>query len=125
VGKNPKPHRNLVAWQKGMDLVIEVYKLTGDFPDRERYGLISQMRRASLSVPSNIAEGAADRTHSQFSQFLSNALGSLNEIDTQLELSYRLGYISEEKFNHIGALLDECLALTFGLKKSIAAKLKR
>jgi len=108
-----------------MDLVMEVYKLTGDFPDRERYGLISQMRRASLSVPSNIAEGAADRTHSQFSQFLSNALGSLNEIDTQLELSYRLGYISEEKFNHIGALLDECLALTFGLKKSIAAKLKR
>ncbi len=123
--KNPKPHRNLVAWQKGMDLVMEVYKLTRDFPDRELYGLSSQLRRAALSVPSNIAEGAADRTHSQFSHFLSNALGSLNEIDTQLELSYRLSYIGKEDYNHISTLLNECLAVTYGLRKSITAKLKR
>jgi four helix bundle protein len=93
--KSQKPHRNLVAWQKGMDLVMEVYRLTRDFPDKELYGLISQLRRAALSVPANIAEGAANRSHSQFSNFLSNALGSLNEIDTQLELSFRLGYIPE------------------------------
>ena len=82
--KDQKPHRNLVAWQKGMEIVIEVYKLTQDFPDRELYGLSAQLRRAAISVPSNIAEGAADRTPSQFSHSLSHALGSLNELDTQL-----------------------------------------
>jgi four helix bundle protein len=124
-GKDQKPHRNLVAWQKGMDLVIEVYKLTQDFPDRELYGLTSQLRRAALSVPSNIAEGAANRTPSQFSQFLSNALGSLNELDTQMELSFRPGYLSKDRYNQIAKLLDECLALTYGLRKSLANKIKR
>ncbi|MEW6658658.1 MAG: four helix bundle protein [Thermodesulfobacteriota bacterium] len=124
-GKDQKPHRNLVAWQKGMDLVIEVYKLTQGFPGRELYGLSSQLRRAAISVPSNIAEGAANRTPSQFSLFLSNALGSLNELDTQMELSFRLGYLPENKYNHISKLLDECLALTYGLRKSIASKVKR
>jgi four helix bundle protein len=76
-------------------------------------------------VPSNIAEGAADRTRAQFSHFLANALGSLNEIDTQLELSFRLGFISGENFLNIGRWLDECLALTYGLRKSINAKLKQ
>ncbi|MFH1597005.1 MAG: four helix bundle protein [Pseudomonadota bacterium] len=123
--KSQKPHRNLVAWQKGMDLVMEVYRLTRDFPDKELYGIISQLRRAALSVSANIAEGAADRTHSQFSNFLSNALGSLNEIDTQLELSFRLGYIPENEYQYINALLDECLAVTYGLRKSITAKVKR
>ena len=125
VGKDQKPHRNLVAWQKGMDLVIEVYKLTQDFPNRELYGISSQLRRAAISVPSNIAEGAADRTLSQFSQFLSNALGSLNELDTQLELSFRFGYLSEDKYNQIAKLMDECLALTYGLRKSITNKIKQ
>jgi four helix bundle protein len=125
MSKDPKPHRNLVAWQKGMDLVMEVYKLTRDFPERELYGLSSQLRRAALSVPSNIAEGAADRTHSQFSHFLANALGSLNEIDTQLEISLRLGYIPENDYPHVSALLDECLAVTYGLRKSVTVKIKR
>jgi four helix bundle protein len=124
-GKDKKPHRNLVAWQKGMDLVMEVYKLTQNFPERELYGLSSQLRRAALSVPSNIAEGAADRTQAQFSHFLSTALGSLNEIDTQLELSFRLGYLSESEFSKISVSLDECLAVTYGLRKSITAKIKR
>jgi four helix bundle protein len=124
-GKSQKPHRNLVAWQKGMDLVMEVYKLTQNYPERELYGLSSQLRRAALSVPSNIAEGAADRTQAQFSYFLSTALGSLNEIDTQLELSFRLGYLSEYEYSEISALLDECLAVTYGLRKSIAARTTR
>jgi four helix bundle protein len=124
-GKDPKPHRNLVAWQKGMDLVMEVYRLTKNFPERERYGLSSQLRRAALSVSSNIAEGAADRTHAQFSNFLSSAIGSLNEVDTQLEISFRLGYIPENEYLQLSKLLDECLAVTYGLKKSIAAKIKR
>jgi four helix bundle protein len=123
--KHQKPQRNLVAWQKGMDLVSEVYKLTEGFPVRERFGLSSQMRRAALSVPSNIAEGAADRTVSQFANFLANSLGSLNEIDTQLELSLRLGYISEKEHQDISTILNECLAVTYGLRKSIFAKIKR
>jgi len=107
-----------------MDLVMEIYHLTKNFPDAELYGLISQLRRAALSVPSNIAEGAADRTRSQFTNFLSNALGSLNEIDTQLELSFRLGFISENKYHQVGALLNECLAVTYGLRRSIGVRLK-
>ena len=122
--KHPKPHRNLVAWQKGMNLVSAVYSLTQNFPDRELYGLCAQLRRAAVSVPSNIAEGAADRTSSQFANFLANALGSLNEIDTQLELSLRLGYISENEHQQVSGLLDECLAVTYGLRKSIHSKLK-
>jgi four helix bundle protein len=124
-GKNQKPHRRLVAWQKRMDLVIGLYKLTQDFPAQELYGLTSQLRRAALSVPSNIAEGAADRSQAQFSHFLSNALGSLNEIDTQLELSFRLGYMTEDDYHRINALLDECLAVTYGLRKSLLSKARK
>jgi four helix bundle protein len=79
-----KPHRNLMAWQKTMDLAVEIYRITKSFPNEELYGLTSQLRRAGVSGPSNIAEGAAGRTRQQFSNFLSSAVGSLNEIDTQL-----------------------------------------
>jgi four helix bundle protein len=105
-------------------LVIELYKLTNDFPAQELYGLTSQLRRAALSVPSIIAEGAAARSQAQFSHYLANALGSLNEIDTQWELAFRLGYLSEENNRSVNALVDECLAVTYGLRKSIIAKAK-
>lgn len=114
-----KPHRNLLAWQKGIDLVIAVYNATRTFPSEEMYGLTSQLRRAAISVPSNIAEGAADRTTQQFSNFLSNSIGSLNEIDTQLELGLRLGYLPKNDHDRLFKLLDECLALTYGLRKSL------
>ena len=90
--RSDKPHRNLLAWQKTMDLAVTVYQVTRNFPREESYGLISQVRRAAVSAPSNIAEGAAGRTTLQFSNFLSNAIGSLNEIDTQLGLALRLEY---------------------------------
>lgn len=114
-----KPHRNLTAWQKAMDLVVAIYNTTRDFPKEEMYGLTSQLRRAAVSVPSNIAEGAADRTVQQFSNFLSNAIGSLNEIETQLDLAFRLGYLEENDYHHLHEMLDECLALTYGLRKSL------
>lgn len=120
--RNDKPHRNLLAWQKAMDLVIEIYEATKQFPSEEIYGLTGQLRRAAVSVPSNIAEGAADRTTQQFSNFLSNSIGSLNEIDTQLILSLRLGYLTEMKHDRLHKLLDECLALTYGLRKSVRAR---
>jgi four helix bundle protein len=117
--KSKKPHRNLVAWQKAMDLAVNIYELTRNFPQEELYALTSQLRRAAVSAPSNIAEGAADRTRQQFSNYLSNAIGSLNEIDTQLELALRLGYVTEIDYDRVYQALDECLALTYGLKKSV------
>jgi len=78
--KNKKPHRNLLAWQKAMDLAVETYQATRMFLKEESYGLTLQLRRAAVSAPSNIAEGAADRTKQQFSNYLSNAIGSLNEL---------------------------------------------
>ena len=120
--KSNKPHRNLIAWQKSVELVVQIYDATRNFPKEEMFGLTSQIRRAGVSVPSNIAEGAADRTAQQFSNFLSNAIGSLNEIDTQLELALRLGYLPQSEYDHLFKLLDECLALTYGLRKSLRAK---
>jgi four helix bundle protein len=118
-----KPRRNLLAWQKTMDLAVEIYRITRHFPREEAYGIISQLRRAAVSGPSNIAEGAADRTKQQFSNFLSNAIGSLNEIDTQLELALRLGYLTIADYNQLHREIDTCLALTYGLRKSLKKKL--
>jgi len=117
--KNISPHKNLDAWKSSMDLVEVVYSLTLAFPREEKFGLCSQMRRAAISVPSNIAEGAADRTKKQFISYLSNAVGSLSELDTQLELSLRLGYIKESEYQNVFQQLDKVKALVFGLKKSL------
>lgn len=114
-----KPHRNLMAWQKTMDFAVNVYELTRNFPQEELYALTSQLRRAAVSGPSNIAEGAAGRTRQQFLNYLSNAIGSLNEIDTQLELALRFGYVTDSDYDCLCKLLDECLALTYGLKKAV------
>ena len=107
-----------------MDLAVAIYEITDKFPKEEIYGLTSQLRRAGISGPSNISEGAADRTADQFSNFLSNAIGSLNEIDTQLELAFRLGYLSQSDYDRLSKLLDECLALTYGLRKSLRTKMR-
>jgi four helix bundle protein len=114
-----KPHKKLVAWTKGMDLVERIYELTRTFPREEIYGLTSQLRRAAISVPSNIAEGAADRTTMQFRNYLTVALGSLNELDTQLEIAKRIGYLNTQNFTLTEALVDECLAVTYGLRRSL------
>ena len=105
-----------------MDLVAVIYGITKKFQKEEIYALTSQLRRAAISFPSNIAEGAADRTVQQFSNFLSNAIGSLNEIDTQIELAFRLGYLSKDEHVRIYRLMDECIALTYGLRKSLSGK---
>ncbi len=117
-----KPHKRLVAWQKCMDLVVLIYKITEAFPKSETYGLVSQMRRAAVSAPSNIAEGAADRSKEQFRNFLSITIGSLNELNTQLEIAFRIGYLTKEYYDKAQNLTDECLAVTYGLKKSIERK---
>jgi four helix bundle protein len=114
-----KPHKKLVAWRKSMDLVERVYALSKRFPRDEVYGLTSQLPRAAVSVPSNIAEGAAGRSSVQFRNYLSVAIGSLNEIDTQLEIAQRIGYVDPAAVRETEALVDECLAVTYGLRRSL------
>lgn len=94
-------YRDLVVWQKAMELAERLYAATAEFPAQEKYGLVQQMRRAAVSVPSNIAEGHGRRTSRQRYHFLENALGSLFELETQTELSGRLQFIAEADANEI------------------------
>ena len=102
-----------------MDLVVSIYDATKAFPRDEIYGLVSQLRRAAVSVPSNIAEGAAYRSTDVFRNSLAIAIGSLNEINTQLEVALRVGYLSTEQHDIIQTTVDECLAVTYGLRRSL------
>ena len=85
-----KPHKRLAVWRKSVDLVVETYKVTKTFPTEERYGLTDQVRRAAVSIPANIAEGAGRRTKKEFINFLHISQGSLSELDTHLEIALRL-----------------------------------
>jgi four helix bundle protein len=86
-------YRDLIVWQKSIELVLEIYRATRGFPKTETYGLVSQLRRAAVSVPSNIAEGHARLSTGEFKQFLGHARGSLMEIETQILISRKLGHI--------------------------------
>ena len=92
----PQGHRDLLAWQESMALAEMVYKPTTSFPRQEVYGLVSQLRRCAISIPSNIAEGAARNSSRELLQFLGISCGSLAELDTQLVLSVRLGYLNPD-----------------------------
>ena len=93
--KKLNSHKDLKVWQESMTLVVVVYKATEDFPKHEIYGLTSQIRRTTVSIPSNIAEGAGRRGNKEFIRFLYIALGSLSEVETQLEIASRLKYLNE------------------------------
>ncbi|CAM1000163.1 Four helix bundle protein [Rhodanobacter sp. Root179] len=90
-----RPHEGLQVWQDAMHLVEAIYELSAGFPDTERFGLTSQIRRAAISIPSNIAEGAARRSRQEYQRFLSIARGSLSELDTQYQIAIRLGFAQE------------------------------
>lgn len=94
-------YRDLMVWQKAMDLVTDVYRCTRSFPRDETFGLSAQMRRSSVSVPSNIAEGKGRRTTKELVQFLFNARGSLLELQTQISIAERLEYLSEEEVTQL------------------------
>jgi four helix bundle protein len=98
-----KPHKKLDAWKQSMELVIDVYRLTEKFPNHERYGLINQIRRATIGIRSNSAEGAA-QTKKEFSNYLHIAQGSLSELDTQMELANRLNYTDEANRRILGSV---------------------
>jgi four helix bundle protein len=95
--RRPRDYHDLLVWQKGMALAKQIYMLTQPFRDTETFGLVTQMRRAAVSVPSNIAEGQAHNTTGEFVQFLSHAVGSVSELDTQLSLSIELGFCPRER----------------------------
>ncbi|MCL1615625.1 four helix bundle protein [Bacteroides sp. ET71] len=97
-------YRDLLAWQKGIKLAKAVYQLTANYPLDERFGLSNQMRRCAVSIPSNIAEGFGRSSNKELIQFLYISLGSSNELDTQLTISYELSYISGNQFQEIGKL---------------------
>ena len=100
--------RELRIWQRSIDLAEAIYKITADFPKEEKYGLISQLRRCCVSVPSNISEGAGRSTNKQFKYFLEISMGSCNELQTQLELSFRFNFISKEILDKLN---DEILQI--------------
>ena len=100
-------HKELVVWQKSITLVKLVYQQTGSFPSDERFGLTNQMRRCSVSIPSNIAEGFGRGSDKELTQFLRISLGSSSELDTQLILSKELHYMDEKRYNELSALNEE------------------
>jgi four helix bundle protein len=113
-------YRDLVVWQKAMDFVEAVYLLSREFPADERFALTNQLRRAAVSVPSNIAEGEGRFSKPDFNRFLSMALGSLREAETQIEIAVRLKYCNLDAAGHAVALADEVGRLIRGLAKSIS-----
>jgi four helix bundle protein len=94
VKKKIESHRDLLVWQKSMDLVVAIYRITQKLPSYEQFGLTSQLRRAAVSIPSNIAEGYGRHSSGSYKQFLSISRGSLLELETQIEICLRLGYIT-------------------------------
>lgn len=107
-----KTYRDLYVWRLGMDLSVATYALTQTFPREEMYGLSSQMRRASVSIPSNIAEGYGRERRAEYVRFLQIALGSLRELETQLILATRIGYAPDDRAH---LLLEQCNRLGRGL----------
>ena len=101
------PHKQLIVWQKSFSLVVKIYKNTETFPPTERFGLQSQIRRAAISIPSNIAEGSKRGTQKDYNSFLRIAYGSGAELETQLLLAKELGYIPEKSFVTLEKELEE------------------
>ena len=117
-----KPHKKLDAWAIAVDLAHLIYKTTDRFPVKEQFGLTSQVRRAAVSIPSNIAEGAARHTKKEFVQFLYIAKGSLSELDTQLELARRLNYLGQIEWETLDAQLERVDKMLSGLIRHAGAK---
>ena len=125
MGVEIRSFRDLVVWQKSMDLVEVVYSITKQFPADERYALTSQLKRASVSVPSNIAEGYGRHSTADYIRFLQISLGSLNEVQTQLELGCRLGFVGEDAMNGATGLCIEVEKMLVSLITKLRSKIKR
>ncbi|HEY8226201.1 MAG TPA: four helix bundle protein [Pyrinomonadaceae bacterium] len=117
-----RPHQKLDLWRRAIDFVVAVYRLTEHFPKEEKFGLTSQMRRASVSVAANIAEGAARTSVKEFMQFLSHSQGSASEVDTELLIAFRLGYVANKDYRNLGQDLDDIGRMITRLSQSLKHK---
>jgi four helix bundle protein len=117
-----KPHKRLEVWKQSMDLVLEIYQVTKQFPINEGYGIAMQIRRAAVSVPSNIAEGAARQTKKEFMNFLHIAQGSLSELDTQIDIASRLEYINLETRKRLDDKMQPVDKMITGLIRRLSKK---
>jgi four helix bundle protein len=116
-------YRDLVAWQRAMELVAKIYLVTALLPQDERFGLTSQLRRAAVSIPSALAEGHARSSTKEFVRYISIAMGSLAELETQLLICAKLELMSEEPVHSLLSLCDEQRRILHGLRKSLTSKL--
>jgi len=121
--KEQRPHKKLEVWKNSMELAKKIYKITGSFPASEIYGLVSQMRRAAVSIPSNTAEGAARSGKKEFLQFLNIAQGSASELDTQIELSLMLEFIDPQTYQEMMSLLTIISKQLYGLARRVKSKM--
>ena len=112
-------YKELKVWQKAIDLAVEVYRITEKLPREERFGLVTQINRCVVSIPSNIAEGAGRNTNKDFDHFLGISLGSSFELDTQLVISNRLGYVVSDDFEKIEVELEHIQNMIVKLKQSL------
>lgn len=119
---NTRSYKDLIVWQKGIALAKIVYRITQRFPSEEKFGLVAQMRRAAVSIPSNIAEGQARHTTGEFIQFISHAEGSLAELDTQLILSLELKFCRDNATDPAFGLIDELRRMLNVLRRKLAAR---
>lgn len=111
--------KELKVWQKAIQLVTKIYSHTSNFPKEEMYGIVSQIRRCAVSIPSNIAEGAGRGSKKEFSHFLDIAKGSSFELETQLIISKELGFLNQFNFDNLHPELDEIQKMITGLQKSM------
>ncbi|MCC7422799.1 MAG: four helix bundle protein [Planctomycetaceae bacterium] len=112
-------HRDLIAWQKAIRLVVVSYRVTHSFPAEERFGLTQQLRRAAVSVAANIAEGKGRGTPSEFNRFLNIANGSLTELDTHFVIARELGYLDQSTLEAVVSQIEEVGRIVTGLRKSL------
>jgi len=117
-----RSYKDLVVWQKGIQLATLVYGLTRRFPSEEKFGIVAQMRRAAVSVPSNIAEGQARHTTGEFIQFISHAEGSVAELDTQLIICVELTYARAKDANAVFELISELRRMLNALRRKLATR---
>jgi len=116
-------HKDLRVWQQSIEMVTSIYMMTQSFPKEETFGLVSQLRRASVSVPSNIAEGYARGTDKEKLHFLRISSGSMSEVETQLLLGLNLGYIGQEKYNELSEIVTSVWKQLNSLISSIKKRL--
>jgi four helix bundle protein len=114
--------RKLSIWKEGVQLAVDTYSTTKLFPKSEQYGLSNQMQRCAVSVPSNIAEGTAKSTDKHFIQYLETALGSAFEWETQLIISYEIGYLSEETYKHLERKIQAIQGMITRFMESLSTK---